>query len=69
MARGLLPQSLSSLSLSLSLHLTLSFSHNSSTRLLTILNPLDSTSVTFISPLHPLYNYFLSITPQQLTRL
>lgn len=63
MARGLLPQSLSSLSL------TLSFSHNSSTRMVTILNPLDSSSVTFISPLHPLYNYYLSIRPQQLTRL
>lgn len=63
MARGLLPQSLSSLSL------TLSFSHNSSTRMVTILNPLDSSSVTFISPLHPLYNYYLSISPQQLTRL
>lgn len=63
MARGLLPQSLSSL------YLTLSFSHNSSTRMVTILNPLDSSSVTFISPLHPLYNYYLSISPQQLTRL
>lgn len=63
MARGLLPQSLSSLSL------TLSFSHNSSTRMVTILSPLDSSSVTFISPLHPLYNYYLSISPQQLTRL
>lgn len=63
MARGLLPQSLSSLSL------TLSFSHNSSTRMVTILNPLDSSSVTFISPLHPLYNYYLSISPQQLTWL
>lgn len=63
MARGLLPQSLSSLSL------TLSFSHNSSTRMVTKLSPLDSSSVTFISPLHPLYNYYLSISPQQLTRL
>lgn len=65
MARGLLPQSLSSLSL----YLTLSFSHNSSTRMVTILNPLDSSSVTFFSPLHPLYNYYLSISPQQLPRL